>query len=56
MNIFEQIQQSETTDEMTSILKECAMKCLLCAYYNACKKEINIERCKLNEYLSEELA
>ena len=54
MNIFEQIQQAETTESMTELLKECAMKCLMCAYFNGCKKEINLEHCHLNEYLGEE--
>lgn len=55
MNIFEQIQQAKTTESMTELLKECAMKCLLCAYFNGCKKEINLEHCHLNEYLGEEV-
>ena len=55
MNRYEKILMAETPEETTVLIKECAMKCLLCSYFNACNKDINIEHCKLNEYLFEDI-
>ena len=55
MNNYEKIIKAETPEEMTELLKECAMICLLCSYFNACEKNINIKNCKLDEYLFEDI-